>query len=584
MSALFGFSGPPDEKLITAMDAVLRHRGQGDLQQNASPLATLAAREQPSDHAAVFRAGGVLHQQHTTIAAAGAFWGKHAPTSLEELLRRYHEQGPNFVAALNGAFVMAISDGEELHLFRDGAGARTIFYAQHQSRLLFAIEPKGVWRAPGFSRQLRPAAVAEYLSFSFIPGERTLLEGLFELPAGSRLHYSHGELETIRYFQFELPSDTHGEESEQLADAHWVDQFREAHRQAVADRLSLDRPVAVFLSGGLDSSVIAAEIAQQTSQTIHTFSIHFGKQYANELDFAQMVADRCRTEHEEVLIEPRGFLPRLREMIWRLDDVIGDPITMPNYELSAHVSRNFQSAFNGEGGDPLFGGPKNLPMLLHHWYGVPDRRENFREQLYLASYRRGYDELSRLLSPDFKARIDFSADLEQILTPFFRCEYPTSFLDKLMAINTRLKGAHLILPKVERMTGAWGLTPLSPLFDERLIRLAFQLPGRMKLQAGVEKIVIKQAYADLLPAEVIDRPKSGMRVPVHYWFQSEMRRYARKILSPKAIRQAGIFDPVRVKQLLDYNTEEGPGRYGLRLWMLITFEIYRRMVIEGEEP
>jgi asparagine synthase (glutamine-hydrolysing) len=151
-----------------------------------------------------------------------------------------------------------------------------------------------------------------------------------------------------------------------------------------------------------------------------------------------------------------------------------------------------------------------------------------------------------------------------------------------MAINIRLKGAHLILPKVERMTGAWGLTPLAPLFDERLIGLSFRMPPRLKLAGGVEKLVLKRAYAGDLPAAVIARPKSGMRVPVHFWLRGEMKRYARHILHPRRLRQAGIFQPERVRQLLNYDIEGGGGRYGLRLWMLITFEIWRRLTVEGE--
>ena len=175
-------------------------------------------------------------------------------------------------------------------------------------------------------------------------------------------------------------------------------------------------------------------------------------------------------------------------------------------------------------------------------------------------------------------------DLEGILTPFFEAEAPVSFLDKLLAINLRLKGAHLILPKIERMLGAWGVTPLSPLFDERLVRLSFSMPGQLKLRGGIEKIALKRAYVDRLPPEIIARPKSGMRVPVHHWFQDELRRTARRVLSKRRVKRAGIFNPERVEQLLQYNISQGPGRYGLRLWMLLTFEIWRQMVIEGEAP
>jgi asparagine synthase (glutamine-hydrolysing) len=132
------------------------------------------------------------------------------------------------------------------------------------------------------------------------------------------------------------------------------------------------------------------------------------------------------------------------------------------------------------------------------------------------------------------------------------------------------------------MTAAWGVTPLSPLFDERIIRLSFRMPADMKLHAGIEKYILKKAYENELPREVIDRPKSGMRVPVHFWFRSEMRRYARKILHRRDLSRAGLFDPARVKQLLAYDVEAARGRYGLRLWMLITFEIWRRIVVDGE--
>jgi asparagine synthase (glutamine-hydrolysing) len=134
------------------------------------------------------------------------------------------------------------------------------------------------------------------------------------------------------------------------------------------------------------------------------------------------------------------------------------------------------------------------------------------------------------------------------------------------------------------MMGASGLTPFAPLFDDRIVSLSFEMPGTMKVRGGIEKWVSKRAFEDKLPRSVIERPKSGMRVPVHFWFRGEMKRYARKILSPRNVKQVGIFNSKRVKQILDYDTVEGPGRYGLRLWMLTTFEIWRRIIIDREPP
>jgi asparagine synthase (glutamine-hydrolysing) len=558
------------------MHSTLPHRGNGKPLRLEHPTGTLGYSPRFDEPTRSRLGSGCLEQDGIAITLAGYLTNAEAlRPALSALLAKYREQGPDFVRDLRGAFVIAIRDGGVLHLFRDGAGVRTVYYGTHAGRFLFASEPKGVLVTPGFPRRIRPAAVAQYLTFSFTPGGPTVLQDLHELPAGHRVTFENGEPVLHRWFFFE------DEDGDEASEEVWRDRFAETFRRAVEERLPADEPVGLFLSGGIDSSVVAAEAARRHNRSVKTYALHFGKDHPHELDFARAVALRCRTEHQEILIQPRDFLPRLRRMIWHLDEPIGDPITMPNYELAARVSRDVRWVLNGEGGDPLFGGPKNLPMLLHHWYGGIERGEGFRERMYLASYRRCYDDMEQLLTPEWRRQYDPEECLEGVLRPFFSCERPSSFLNNLMAINIRLKGAHLILPKVERMTSAWGLTALSPFFDERLIRLSFQMPERLKLSNGVEKLVLKQVYADLLPKEVLLRPKSGMCVPVHYWFRGEMKRYARKILSRRSLKQAGIFEPRRVQQILAYDTE-GPGRYGLRLWMLITFEIWRRLVVEGE--
>lgn len=528
------------------------------------------------------RLGAGLHEDNDhAIALAGYVTHSDFPrkTFLPGLLKSYRQSGFACLDKVRGAFVLAIRDADGIHIARDGAGVRTVYHGTFAGRFFFAVEPRGILAIPGFPRCLRPGAVAQYLTFSFIPGAQTMLADVFELPAGHVVSANGSQApQSQRYFYFEDDAPVPRSEAE------WQEQFESEFQRAVRERIPDDEPIGLFLSGGIDSSVVAAELAKQSDRPIKTYAIHFGPNYAHELDFARAVAERCGTDHEEVLIQPRHFLPRLQQMIWHLGEPIGDPITMPNFELSAHAAQDVRRVFNGEGGDPLFGGPKNIEMLLHHWYGGVERDPFFREKMYLVSYHRAYDELERLLTPEWRASYDSEAELEGVLTPFFNANPPGLLLNKLMAINIRLKGAHLILPKVERMTAAAGLVPLSPLFDERLIRLSFQMPPTLKVANGIEKIVLKRAYRHDLPAEVINRPKSGMRVPVHFWFQKEMKRYARKILSPRRLKQAGIFNPERVKQLLDYNIEEGPGRYGLRLWMLLTFEMWRNQVIERTEP
>jgi len=550
--ALYGFTGSQAPKLLKAIGVSLAHRGATQTTGNL---------------------GGHTVEEDQRVSIA---WSGTLRPQPDSLLQSYRDHGIGFVSQLDGEFVIAVQDRGSLYLIRDAAGARACCYGRHGSRWHIAAEPKGIWQLPGFSRRIRPAAVAQYFTYSFIPGNGTMLEDIWELPAGHYVRLMSGhQAELHRWFDPDsVPS---------LVDATPCDasqRFRNLLEHEVSLRLSkADQPV-VFLSGGLDSSIVTAEVARQSDRPVKTFAIHFGKRYSNELDFAKKVATQFGTDHEEVEISPKRAVARMREMVWRLDDPIGDPVTAPNFELAAHVAaQGVTHVFNGEGGDPLFGGPKNLPMLLGHWYGGIEHSTVSREQRYLESYRRAYEELPHLLTPDFQTQYS-DVDLYAPLTPFFCSDGP--FLHKLLAINTQLKGAHLILPKIERMLAASGVTPLSPMFTADMIRLAFASPPTAKLRHGVEKWLMKDAYRDVLPPEIIARPKSGMRVPVHFWFKGPLRRYARSLLSRRALRQSEIFNPDRVQQWLKYDIEQPNGRYGLRLWMLLTFEVWRRIVVENE--
>ena len=580
MSALFGFCGGPNKKHLSRMQEVLAHRGES-VETHSSDQLSVGIWKSPWS---IDLAGsGMSENKHGVIALAGfQTLGPSQQTVPLQQIAASLATNQRLPENLTGDFIIAFrSNDGRFFLVRDGAGARTAYYSQWKNRLFFASEPKGIWNLPGFPRRLEPNSVAKYLTFSFVPGEATMLQDIKELCPGHCLTLqTDGSLSTERYFRFE---EVQKDESAQFSMAESVSQFRHEFSAAVSDRLALigNRSPVVFLSGGLDSSVVAAELVRQSSKKVKTFSLHFGNQYPSELEHARLVADKLGTDHEEVLIQPKDFVGNMRKMIWHLDDPIGDPITMPNFELARYVGERTQFVFNGEGGDPCFGGPKNISMMLLHWYGG-ERAPLFQENAYLASYRRAYEELDHIFTSRFRKKLELDT-LPRILTPFFKCDFPRNYLDKLTAINIRLKGAHLILPKVERMLAASGVSPLSPLFSSEMVRFSFQIPSKMKLEHGIEKIVIKEAFRDVLPKQIIHRPKSGMRVPVHFWFQGELKNYARKVLSPKAIKTAGIFDHRRVKKLLNYSIEEGNGRYGMRLWMLLTFEIWRRMVIEGKQ-
>jgi asparagine synthase (glutamine-hydrolysing) len=476
---------------------------------------------------------------------------------------------------ISGSGITVFTDGKRLIISRDAAGSRSLHYTFANGVFSCASETKAFLAIKDFTPELRPGALAQFLAYSFVPGPESMLRGVFTLPAGCFLAIDLADPRPIKPQRWFFPEDNEATIPIQSS----ATAFRECFRRSIERLLphSGTSP-ALFLSGGLDSSSVATELSQIYPETLHTYSLHFGEGYPHELDFARQVVSYCGLKnHHEVLIRPKDFIPRLEAMVEALDEPIGDPVALPNFELASVVAQNHSAVFNGEGGDPLFGGPKNFHLLLHHWYGLPESHliPNHREVQYLSSYRRAYEEISRLLTPDFRACFDENEELESPISPFFSLEKPQAFLNKLMLINQRLKGAQLIQPKVERMLAAHKLRPLSPLFDEEMIRLSLAIHPTAKLARGNDKIVMKQAYTGLLPETIIHRPKSGMRVPVHFWMQKEMKSIIRDVLSPSKLKTQGIFNHQRVQQLMKYETEEGPGRYGLRLWMLMTFQLWK---------
>jgi asparagine synthase (glutamine-hydrolysing) len=523
------------------------------------------------------RLGGVAEDRDgLAVGVAGRL---DAGTAVVDVLDACRTAGPSAVHELPGEWIVAVREASTLTVLRDAAGVRTAYWTVHDGRFVLAVEPKGALALPGVPRDLDAGAVAQFLAFSFVPGERCTLRDLREVPAGHQVEVdlATGAVRVVRWFCHEdvEPDDDPDECRHVAAVRHAVD-------RAVTRRVPTGQPVAAFLSGGLDSSVVVAAAAEvrraRGDDPLVALSLHFGQDLPNEVPFARAVAARAVVEHRVVEVTDRALLPMLRRMVWHLDDPIGDPVTIGNFALAEAAAGIAPWVLNGEGGDPLFGGPKNLPMLLAHWY--PSMVSGEREAAYLATWRRAGEEIGTLLHPDLRREVDYERDVLDVVRPYFSAVKPVHFLNKLMVANMRLKGAHLILPKVDRLLGAYALTPLSPLFDVDVLRTSLRTPPRLKLRNGVEKWVLKRAYENALPREVVDRPKSGMRVPVHWWFRGELRREAKAMLSPRAVRRAGVFDPARVRDILRYRT----GRDGLRLWMLLTFELWRRMVIEGEAP
>lgn len=481
------------------------------------------------------------------------------------------------LAPLDGAFVLAARlPGDALLLARDPLGERTLVYSRlADGRLLFASSLRALLATGQVARDIDPDALAAYLTYAYVPGRRTMIRGVFELLPGEMIVATATTLD--RRFWWALPGDPAAGALRPPDELR--DELRRRLERAVERRLPADaEPVGASLSGGIDSSLVVALAARRRPGALRTFSITFGAPYADELEWSSQVAAHCGTRHTIVELPAASIVARLDESMALLGDPIGDPLTVPNALLFREASREVGVLLNGEGGDPCFGGPKNIPMLLAELYGgSDDDHPRARHRSYLRAHGKCFDDLPDMLGAGLDARL--AADgLEEELTPWFDDPRWGGLVNRLMAINVAFKGAHHILAKVDAESFPSGILPRAPLFDRRVVELAFETPPQAKLRGSTEKYLLKEAVRDLLPAAIVDRPKSGMLVPVEGWFQGPLRPIARERLLD-GLAPWAIIDRAWIERLLGGRLPGHRPRRGAKIWLLVALESWLRGVV-----
>jgi asparagine synthase (glutamine-hydrolysing) len=486
----------------------------------------------------------------------GDWWG--TDQGLVALL--WERWGQDCLEYLEGVFGLAIwhQPSQRLWLVRDRVGGRTLYYTTVGSSCWIA--PRLRTLRPHHSTDLDLVALRDYLSCAFVPGERTLWQQVRELRPGTVLQLPDGQPEPYWQPQEQI---THPQQS-----LSWhAQQLRSRLDQVVQNYLPTNESVGVYLSGGLDSSCITALTAKFHSHPVHTYSIHFGADCPHELEFSNLVAHHCHTQHHILEITPEQMWQQLPITMAQLDDPIGDPLTVPNYLLAQLAKETVKVILNGEGGDPCFGGPKNQPMLLKQLYGSPENNPNL-VAAYLNSFKKCAPDLPRL----FQAEI---WDAVKAVPSVFETDLFSSaqYLNRLMGLNIKFKGADHILTKVNNLTRAAGLDGRSPLFDQRIVQMAMEIPPEYKLAGNQEKAVLKQAVADLLPREIIQRPKSGMMVPVQFWFRYYWQRQTKALLLSKKSAIAPYLNQSLIRDWIEYRGDTWR-RYGVKLWLLVSLEYW----------
>jgi len=481
------------------------------------------------------------------------------------------------MADVSGAWALAWTDAAgALRLARDAIGERTLYYARAGGGVVFGSTLGAVLDSGLVRRWLHLPALAAYLSWAYVPGEDTMVAGVNEVLPGELVEFDADGLRRSRLWNPPPEPDESGADETAL-----TARLRAALETAVRRRLPVGEPVAATLSGGIDSSLVVALARKLHDGPVAAYSVSFGEGPPNELAWSALVARHCGVPHRIVEITPRAVLEDLDDTIAQLSDPIGDPLTVPNALLFRAAADEAGVVLNGEGGDTCFGGPKNLPMVLASLFeGTLAAGDGAfaHEANYLRAHQKCYDDLAEMLAPDVRSALR-DQPLERFVARDLADPRWRTMVQRLQWINLARKGGHHILHKVDEVSAPCGVLSRAPLFDRDVVECAFAIPPQLKLRGAVEKYLLKQAVTDLLPREILERPKSGMLVPVEGWFRGPLAAAARERLLD-GLAPRGLFDRAWLERLVAGKLGGLRPRHGVKIWLLVTLEAWLRRVLD----
>ena len=607
-----------DEAALIAMRERLYHRGPDEAGQYVSRGIGLAMRRlsiidlrggsQPiynEDHTVAIVFNGELYNFPVLRRRLEALGHRfYTSSDTEVVVHAYEQWGLDCLPEFNGMFAFALWDSraQRLVIARDRMGIKPLYYAMRADTLLFASELKAILVHPQIEHRVDPLALYQYLSFEYVPAPHSIIADVWKLPPGHYLVFDRTGLVCRPYWQFDLspsenvrPGDTQQQATLLL----------EHLREAVKLELIADVPVGVLLSGGIDSSAVAALMAQLTPGKVHSFSVGLEDPSFDESHWAKCAAEHIGTEHHALTVTADDMLtvvPRLGEI---MDEPLGDSSLIPTY-LVAQFARQFvKVALGGDGGDELFGGYSTLQAhRLAEWYsrlapaslravtaGLADRTlpssfnnislefklrrflssanlpPSIRHHRWLGSFTP--DEKVHLVQPEFLPAQD---DTYTVVEHHWRACTAHEMLNKVMYCDLKLYLEGDILPKVDRASMACSLEVRVPLLNAGLVAHVSTLPLSLKLKGLTTKYLLRRALTGMVPRKILHRGKKGFNIPMAKWLVSDLRDLAGDLLSPALLRRQGYFQPAYVQRLWhEHQTRQRDHRK--LLWTLLAFQL-----------
>ncbi|ACZ86467.1 N-acetylglutaminylglutamine amidotransferase [Streptosporangium roseum] len=488
----------------------------------------------------------------------------------EVLVKAFHRWGPECVEHFTGMFAFAVfeRDTGRLTLGRDRLGIKPMYVSQDASRLRFASSLPALLAGGGVGTDIDRVALHHYMTFhSVVPAERTILTGVRKLPSATVRTVEAGG--TVTDHCYWRPPHTRSALPEYagLTSGEWNEAVLDRLRVAVRRRMVADVPVGVLLSGGLDSSMIVALLAEEGQEGLSTFSIGFhaaGGESGDEFAYSDLVAGHFGTDHHRILVDDTRLLPALERAVGAMSEPMVSHDCVAFHLLSEEVSRHVKVVQSGQGADEVFAGYSWYPPLA----GLP--REEAAATYAREFFDRPHGALAEVLAPDYLADEDVSGEFvrRHLATPG-----ADTALDAVLRLDTSVMLVDDPVKRVDNMTMAYGLEARTPFLDHELVELAAACPPELKLASG-GKGVLKDASRKLLPAEVIDRPKGYFPVPAIRHIHGPFLELVRDALTGQAARSRGLFNRPYVDRLLAAPDEHRTTLGANALWQLGLLELW----------
>jgi asparagine synthase (glutamine-hydrolysing) len=561
------------------------------------------------------------------LEGLGHKFGSH--TDSEVLVHGYEQWGLDLLSRLNGMFAFALLDlrtkPAKLLLVRDRFGIKPLYYSQLGDCLVFASEIKSILAVPGIAREINVASLHRYLAFLWVPGPETMFNQISKLPPGHYMEWSDGRCSIHPFWDISFDPIQVRDERELVLELH------DTLRRSVGRQLISDVPLGIFLSGGLDSSTIAAMASKFSSEPLSTYTIAFRpedsalEQSDEDASVAREVARHFHTRHHEIVVTPdiADLLPRV---VWHLDEPVADAAAISTYLICKAASSELKVLLSGQGGDEIFGGyrvysmarlanflkvlPKSLRngpaklvidllpklkdtvaglspglMLATHRYltkvleGVDlSPEERF---IFTRSYYRDADQIE-LYHPDLKQVLGAAVAGDRHLAHFAKAT-GSDFLNRMLYVDSKTFLPELNLTYSDKLSSAASVEVRVPLLDNEIVDFMAHVPADMKLNGFRSKYLMRRSVENILPERVLHRRKAGFGAPIRTWLRRDLREMVDDLLSEDVLRARGQFDPAAVRKLISDDRENRRDN-AYRIWALLTLELWQRTFLDSSTP